>query len=108
MRFLVLPCHKPEHFNSISELLNEGWVIAQNGIINTESMVIYHLSLAENEDEANPEHKTEYTGVDSIKEVSHNDADPLLSQGYTIDKVYQKSTILVRRSVKIIEPHSRW
>jgi len=88
--------------NFVKQKLAEGWVLDptfESKPLRMDAATIFPLVLYEPNDEKpiDEDKPGEFDGVVSLKEAPNAEVDNLLKEGYVIQAIYAKSTILVKR-----------
>jgi len=84
----------------IDGFLIDGFVLdPEFKVVKLDALAIYHL-IKYSEEELEAQEVEEEQRIMSIKSVNIEDADELLSQGYTVKDTYAKTVTLIRREVK--------
>jgi len=105
MKRTIILASEQDDYNSVQRSLDNGYVldpaIHRGEPFGLENGIVYHLVFYENEDEKpklEEEKKIgEFDDVEDMKDVPNAEVSDLLKQGYRIQIIYQKNTILLKR-----------
>lgn len=116
MKRKLVFCNDQFTLNLLSTDLEGGWILDpayDAKPLRLDNAVIFPLVLYEDdlerayadEQKASAEVKVgEFDGVVSLRDVPNAEVDPLLKDGYVIQAIYAKSTILLKRQAKEATP----
>ena len=108
MKHCMMFCENQADFNAASKAMEqEGWLLDplfDSKPLRLEAAIVFPLVKYESEEEkpkAVEEVKAgEFDDVDDMKDVPNAEVSDLLKQGYQIQTIYQKNTILLKKKQK--------
>lgn len=88
---------------TLNQYLAEGWVLHPEArTVALESAAIYHLArYAEGEQPELEGKKGEFENVVDVKSAEFHEVEGLVQQGYTVQNLYQKNVLLIKRREQV-------